>query len=66
MGFIFWPAIDALRNNFSANPALILSKLATKLPANSKPENYVINTGLSFGDQQHERQTVMSSLAVSV
>jgi GT2 family glycosyltransferase len=65
MRFILWPAIDAFRNNFSANPGVILSKLAAKLPANSKHENYAISTGLSFADHQHERQTVMSSLAAS-
>jgi rhamnopyranosyl-N-acetylglucosaminyl-diphospho-decaprenol beta-1,3/1,4-galactofuranosyltransferase len=29
MGFIFWPAIDAFRNDFSATPTIILSRLQT-------------------------------------
>jgi hypothetical protein len=65
MGFIFWPAIDALKNNFSANPALILSKLSAKLPASNKQERYVINTGVGFADQQSARQGVMPSLATT-
>ena len=66
MGFIFWPAIDAFKNNFSADPALILSRLASKIPtANSKQTKYALNTGLGFTDQQQERQTAISSLAVS-
>ena len=30
LGFLFWPAADAISNNFSATPSVILSKLQTK------------------------------------
>jgi rhamnopyranosyl-N-acetylglucosaminyl-diphospho-decaprenol beta-1,3/1,4-galactofuranosyltransferase len=30
LNFMLWPAMDALKNDFSANPAIILSRLASK------------------------------------
>jgi GT2 family glycosyltransferase len=32
IGFIFWPAIDAVRHNFNASPSSVLERLATKSP----------------------------------
>jgi len=35
INFMLWPAMDALKNDFSANPALILTRLASKVEAKS-------------------------------
>lgn len=52
LSFIFWPAIDAFRNNFSANPQLILLRLAAKSAAtnNSTIGGQLRNAIFSFID----------------
>ena len=42
LGFIFWPAFDAFRSNFSATPPVILEKLKTKSQL-SFNENFVLS-----------------------
>ena len=48
--FIFWPAIDAFSNNFTANPQLILSKITAESPIEIRTTfvTYLKNSMASF------------------
>ena len=50
--FIFWPAIDAFSNNFSASPQLILSKLTAKAPLQIRTNfiNHIKNSLGAFAE----------------
>lgn len=50
LGFLFWPATDALINNYSANPQLILAKLngGRNGTVRSSIQGYVVNMLSAF------------------
>lgn len=44
INFMLWPAMDALKNDFSANPSLILTRLSTKVEAKSMTGLHIRNS----------------------
>ena len=56
LNFILWPAMDALKNDFTANPSIILTRLSTPSPTVKSL------TGLNLRSSLLSGITIVSSL----